>query len=221
VAKPTLALQAPRLDVALNTVAALEVGVDDDVTGVELRDVDCSASALDGVSFLGCRFVATRFTGTTIMNAHLLDVAFVRCDLAGVNLSETSFMRVHFDDCRVSSGDLSRAEIRSVLFAGSRLDDVNLRHTRLEAVKFHDCNLVASDFMGATLTDVAFGGSDVSRAEFSQCAMQRVDLRRARVEGLRGVRSLAGATLSLDQAMTLAPALASAVGLVVKAEDGG
>ena len=122
-------------------------------------------------------------------------------------------------DCRVSSGDLSRTVIRSVLFAGSRLDDVNVRHARLEAVEFDDCNLVGSDFMGATLTDVGFGGSDLSGAEFSQSAVERVDLRGARVDGLRGVRALSGATVSPDQLVTLAPTLATAVGLVVQTED--
>ena len=46
-----------------------------------------------------------------------------------------------------------------------------------------------------------------------------VDLRRARLDGLRGVGSLAGATIGVDQLFGLAPALAQAVGLRVDAGE--
>jgi hypothetical protein len=45
-------------------------------------------------------------------------------------------------------------------------------------------------------------------------------LRAARLTGLKGVGSLAGAIIAVDQLFGLAPDLAKALGIIVKAESG-
>jgi uncharacterized protein YjbI with pentapeptide repeats len=79
--------------------------------------------------------------------------------------------------------------------------------------------MVQADFAAATLTDVTFDGCDLRAAELSQVSCTRVDLRGARIEDVRGANALAGATVSPEQLVPLAPALAAAIGLTVRPVD--
>ncbi|MDQ1459175.1 MAG: hypothetical protein QOI08_659, partial [Actinomycetota bacterium] len=51
----------------------------------------------------------------------------------------------------------------------------------------------------------------------ARCAT--VDLRGARLDGLRSIAALSGATIGPDQLIPLAPALAQALGLHIRADD--
>jgi hypothetical protein len=61
---------------------------------------------------------------------------------------------------------------------------------------------------------VIWRGADVSNVK-----CKGTDLRRARLDGLKGVGSLRGATIGVDQLFGLAPGLAAAVGVRVLADD--
>jgi uncharacterized protein YjbI with pentapeptide repeats len=106
--------------------------------------------------------------------------------------------------------------LRSVAFTDCALDDANLRHGTIESVAFTASSLVDSDFSDAKLTDVTFDRGNLRHAQFSHAKCERVDLRGARLEELRGAAALSGATIAPEQLVVLAPALAVAVGLVVK-----
>ena len=67
---------------------------------------------------------------------------------------------------------------------------------------------------------MAFAGSDLAGADFSSARCAAVDLRGARLDGLRGIAALEGATIGFDQLVGLAPALAQALGLQVRADGG-
>lgn len=67
--------------------------------------------------------------------------------------------------------------------------------------------------------DLGFDGSDLAGADFSNARCSAVDLRGARLDGLRGMVSLAGATIGVDQVLGLAPALAQALGLHVSSDE--
>jgi hypothetical protein len=56
--------------------------------------------------------------------------------------------------------------------------------------------------------------------DFTQCKCKKVDLRGARLAGLKGVGSLAGSTIAVDQLFGLAPDLAKALGIIVRTEAG-
>ena len=77
----------------------------------------------------------------------------------------------------------------------------------------------AVDFGGAKLNDVTFDGTDLRGADVSQVRCERVDLRGARLDGIKGAGALSGATVSPEQLVVLAPALAAAVGLTVRPPD--
>jgi uncharacterized protein YjbI with pentapeptide repeats len=105
-----------------------------------------------------------------------------------------------------------------VSFSGSCVDEANFRLAKLLRSRFESCALAGSDFTGATLEEISFPGCDLSKADLSQVRCKDVDLRDARLDGLKGVGALAGATVEIDQVFALAPALAVALGLIVRNE---
>ena len=86
-------------------------------------------------------------------------------------------------------------------------------------VRFESSALARADFGGALLDDVSFPGCDLTGVDVSKARCSSVDLRGARLDGLRGAGSLGGATIGIDQLFGLAPGLANAVGLRVLAEN--
>jgi hypothetical protein len=69
------------------------------------------------------------------------------------------------------------------------------------------------------LAHVHFGGCDLAGADVSKVRCTDVDLRGARLDGVKGVGALKGATISPDQLVVLAPGLAHAIGLRIVDEE--
>jgi uncharacterized protein YjbI with pentapeptide repeats len=179
----------------------------------ELLELDDDGEAV------GVRVEGARQPGEAFTKARLVDVEFVRCDLSGCDFSESLWQRVKLNDCRLSSAELSQSRLRDVTFTNCRLDDANFRLSALEAVRFEACMAAGAEFIGGTLERVAFPASDLAGADLSQVRCADVDLRGARLDGLRGVGALAGATIAADQLVVLAPALAHALGMKIAADE--
>jgi len=168
---------------------------------------------------IGLRVVDARHPGERFGRARLVDVELVRCDLSGCDFSESTWQRVTLVDCRASSIEFPQAVLRRVTFRDCKLDDANFRLARLQDVEFHGSVLSRAEFIGGHLDEVAFADSDLGGADFSNVKCAAVDLCGARLDGLRGVGSLAGATIGVDQLVGLAPELARALGLRIHVEE--
>jgi uncharacterized protein YjbI with pentapeptide repeats len=109
------------------------------------------------------------------------------------------------------------SRLRRVTFRRCKIDTLNLRGATLADVVFEDCELNELDCAGASLTNVTFPGSAVRNARFSQVKCKKVDLRGAReLDIADGADSLKGAIVDERQLIELAPALASALGILVQ-----
>jgi uncharacterized protein YjbI with pentapeptide repeats len=188
------------------------------VISPDLADVPALALDDDGEA-IGIRVTDARHPGGDFAKSRLVDVELVRCDLSGCDFSESVWQRVRLVDCRGSSIDLSQAQLRDVTFDGCRLDEANLRMARLHRVRFEGSQLAGAELTAGTLEGVSFPASDLASADFSQSRCVSVDLRSARLGGLRGVGSLSGSKIGFDQLVGLAPALALALGLKIEADD--
>ena len=164
---------------------------------------------------IGARVKGARHAGRAFDRVRLVDVELVRCDLAGCDFSEASLHRVKFVDCRCVGIELGSATWHTVTVTDSRFEDANFRLTKLTQVRFAGSECARADFGGAGLDDVQFPGTDLRGADVSNAKCANVDLRTARLDGLKGVGSLRGATIGVDQLFGLAPGLATAVGLRV------
>ncbi len=191
--------------------------------GVEMFDVDhedhdLTRASLVGAELTDVRFQRVRLAAARLEAARLTRVVFRDCDLSGVDCSEATMSSCRFEDCRLTGAELAQVCVRDTAFVRSRLDDANLRLSHVDRSRFEECVLVSADLVGAELRDVVLVACDCTGADFTDARCDRVDLRGARLDGIRGVGALRNATVAPEHLVVLAPALASACGIRVLPE---
>jgi uncharacterized protein YjbI with pentapeptide repeats len=176
----------------------------------------------DGARLMECAFTSgAGFDGGRLRRARLTDVWFGETRLVGTDLAEASLTDAWFSGCVLAGVQAYSCAARRVLLRGCKLDAVNFRDARLTDVVFEDCVLRDVDFGSARLLRVRFAGSQLTGIDFSKVSAQDVDLRGARLgsgdtPGIKaGYDSLGGTVIDMPQLMTLAPLLASQLGIRV------
>jgi uncharacterized protein YjbI with pentapeptide repeats len=178
--------------------------------------ISSDALVLDEGEAVGLRVEGARHAGESFAGARLVDVELVRCDFSGCDFSESVWRSARLVDCRLSAVELTQAKLRDVAFSACRLDDANLRMSTFTGTRFEECDLQGAEIRAATLDTVVFPRSDLRRADLSQVRAKDVDLRGARLDAMKGIGSLRGATIDVEQCVALAPALADALGINVR-----
>lgn len=212
---PLRARLEPRVADDLAT-AARPSGDDDEIdwAGVVCEDVTVPPEvAVLGVASSLLRNV--RFTGCDIDDFQACDVVFEDCELSGALVSGARMERVEFRRCRMSGVELSMATLRDVHFDECRLDEANLRASTLVAIDAADCELRNADFYGATIERSNILRSNLTGADFSHCRLERLLLHGSTLIDVKGGAALAGAIISRDQVVTLAPSVITSLGIVV------
>jgi uncharacterized protein YjbI with pentapeptide repeats len=162
------------------------------LTGVTLGEV-----GLEKARFSDVWLSRNRWVGVRLVEAELLDVSMLDSSLAGVQAYGSRMRRVTFQRCKI--------------------DTLNLRGATLVDVSFEDCELNELDCAGANLANVTFEGTTIRNARMSQVKCKKVDFRGAReLDVADGADSLKGAIVDERQLMELGPALAAALGIIVK-----
>jgi uncharacterized protein YjbI with pentapeptide repeats len=169
-------------------------------------------------------FTGVAFDGGRMRRARISDVWFGDSRLVAFDLAESSLTDVWFSGCVFAGMQAFSLVSRRVTFRDCKLDSVNFRECKLTDVLFEDCMLRDVDFGGAKLTRVRFPGCTLSGADFTKVTCADVDLRGARLGDGRasdgGIRAgydcLRGARIDNLQLMTLAPLLASHLGITVE-----
>lgn len=179
-----------------------------DVSGLEAEHVSIARSELREVQLIGAR----------LHRCALTDVRFVDCDLSGAFLIESEWLRVELRNCRMSGLVVSQSRLRHVGFHEAKLDGGDFRLTNEEQVAFVDCVMPDSDFYEAALTRVTFQRCDLRAAHFVGVRANDIRLHGSKVEGVRGVSSLRGSRISVEQVLPLALGLFSEVGITIDAE---
>jgi uncharacterized protein YjbI with pentapeptide repeats len=167
----------------------------------------------------GVRTGDARLAGARLGRLGLLDCAFERCDLAGLDAAASSLVRARFAGCRLTGLKAVGALLRDVVARDCRMDLATLRDARLERVTFERCDLRELDLQGARLHEVRFHGCDLGDAILSGADCTRCELRDCAYTGLRGIESLRGVTIGWPDAIELAPAFAAALGIRVAEEE--
>jgi uncharacterized protein YjbI with pentapeptide repeats len=185
----------------------------------------------------GVRFEGLDLSGTDGAGARFLDVGMYRCALdearlgrlrlidsvlegvwgVGTQLAGSELRDVELRDARLGGTRMHGARLNRVLVRGGKFDFLNLRQAGLTDVTFEGCVLNEPDFGGASLERVAFRDCVLRRAEFNQVRLKDVDLRGVtELDLATGVDRLAGATITPEQLVDLAPAFAAHLGVRVE-----
>jgi Pentapeptide repeats (9 copies) len=143
----------------------------------------------------------------------LVDVTVADRDWANTSARGLRMLRAELQRCRLTGSELGESTLVDVAFTECRIDLAGLRHARLERVRFRDCNLDEIDLAGAHLVDVRFERCRMRGAVLSVVTATRVELAACDLLGVAGLERLRGASITIDDAIANAPALAHALGL--------
>ena len=159
-------------------------------------------------------------SATTMAHAHdELEISLAgslveRCDLSRLRL--TVVRQSQLVGLKLTGTDFSGGALRDVEFVDCMLHLTSFRMAELVRVTFTNCTFEDVDAYSAGLTDVTFPGSRLSALNLDQTSAQRVDLREAELDGLKGLSSLEGFLIAEHQLPALAFQLADAVGLSIE-----
>jgi uncharacterized protein YjbI with pentapeptide repeats len=144
----------------------------------------------------------------------LVDVLMARCNLSNAQWRDVEMSRVELDGCR-AVGFACSGKLDDLYAVDTRFDMATVRLERGRAwTVFERCSFKDA-VIGGSLDQVIFRDCDLSGAEFDATSARGADVRGSRLDGVRGLMTLRGATLDGDQAREAAEQLAVEAGFVV------
>ena len=190
---------------------------DDDLDEVEIDDLKCERMTWTGRRRLGSSRMSDVATGQwQATAASVVDSVLQHLDVVALSAVGSGWWNVEVHQSRLGSVELYDSTLRNVHFVRCKLGYLNLRGATLTDVAFTDCVIEDLDLMRATATRVAFSGTRISRLELAGSKLEHVDLRGARLAGIGTLEGLRGATITLEQLLDIAPALAESLGIKVE-----
>jgi uncharacterized protein YjbI with pentapeptide repeats len=188
----------------------------------DLDEVESAGAKLDLMTWTGRR----RLGSSTLSDltaqawqaraASIVDSVLERVDVVALSAVESGWWNAEVRQSRFGSAELYGSVLRNVDFVRCKLGYVNLRGASLTDVAFTDCIIEDLDLMRASATRVAFSGTRIARLELSGSKLEDVDLRGARLADIGSLEGLRGATITLEQLLEIAPALAESLGIKVE-----
>lgn len=186
-----------------------------EISNARLDGVEVDLYDVERLEIENCQLVAT-------MLAHA--PAELEISIAGSTVERSDFSRLRLTVVRQSrlvglkltGTDLSAAAIRDVEFVDCRFHLTSFRMAELERVTFTNCTFEDVDAYSAGFTDVTFPETRLNAFNLDQTRAERVDLREANLDGLKGLNRLEGFLIAEHQLPALAFQLADAVGLSIE-----
>ena len=193
---------------------------DDEIEASQLTGSDWSATAASHVRIVGSRLQAVRLTAAELPHLQLHDVVLDDCDLSGARMERAVLRRVRLQRCRLPGAVLSEANIEDVEFDGCAMTGVSLYRAKAERLVLRDCRLEEADLSQATLPGTRFDHSNLARAQITGAVLKGASFAGAELSGLRGVASLAGASISSTHVVPIGERFIVEAGITVDDEAG-
>lgn len=185
----------------------------------DLDDVAVHGLSADQLTWTGRRRLGTSLLSGVTARAWVAPGASVvgsvieQLEVVALSAPESGWWNVEILHSRVGSAELYSSSWRSVGFSNCKLGYLNLRGTHLTDLVFADCQITDLDLGSATASRLAFPGTRIDRLDCSGARLSDVDLRGATLSDIGNIEGLRGASISLEQLLDLAPALAGRLGI--------
>jgi uncharacterized protein YjbI with pentapeptide repeats len=199
----------------LEPALASDVEVEDireaeEIVGEHLARLDWTR-----VGLRTCRVHLVDVAELVLDRARLIDCQLHESDVTAVSGADSTWRGVAVDGGRIGAWELASGVLDGVTVAGAQLGYVNLRDATLTDVALHDCRIGTLDLAGAKVRRVSLAGCAIGELVVVRATVDELDLRGASLERVDGVENLAGAIISAEQLLDLAPALAQAAGITI------
>ncbi len=196
--KPRVRRRArPKLPAVLGRATFPEDDLRDDalLQALQFTGQDLRGRTARLVDLSECVLESTRLADCQLDKLTVVDAVFRNCDLANLQLDHSSLSRVELTGCRATGMVASGTLMRNVIFRDCIADLSAFRFATLTGVELVDCRLQRADFVSADLTSAVFRRCDLTGAELSQVKARGALFVDCTWDGVRGVSSLAGATV--------------------------
>ena len=147
----------------------------------------------------------------------LVNVVLDRCDIAGFTGRDGRADRVVISGSRLRGVTWVNGVLQDVILDAVTGEAVSLRFSTLRRVVLRDCVLPGLDFTEARFEDVRLERCTLHGAQFNGAKVKSLRIEGCDLAGASGVAALAGASVHPDDLIALAPSLAEAVGMSVRA----
>ncbi|WP_433332424.1 pentapeptide repeat-containing protein [Spirillospora sp. CA-294931] len=216
--KRSATAKEPKLPPALTPATPTDTDLvhDGKYLSLEYGQATVTGNNVEDIDFERCRFNQTRFPGITIHRAGFADVVLQGCDLANGRLFNSRIFNATLTNCRMTGLHMPEGGFRDVVFDGCRIDLASFRFSRLRDVVFQACNLSEANFQQAELHNVRFERCKLVATQFSNVSMTAVHFTGCDLNGVQGITSFNGATVSSADAMSLLNALTTALGITIE-----
>ncbi len=199
----------------LDTVAAGDVEREDTREGEEIVGGGLTRLDWTRVTLRGCLVRLVDVTDLELGRARLVDSRLAEPDVVHLDATDSMWRSVEVTRGRLGAWDMAGGFWDSVSVVGARIGYANMRDATLTDVHLHDCRIETLDLAGATVRRMSLHGCVIGELVVNRAELIGVDLRGADLARIDGVQSLGGATISAEQLLGLAPALAREAGISV------
>lgn len=125
------------------------------------KNLHLAKTVLAHANFVNCRFENCHLDLVVLKGTKLNDVAFVKCQLVGVNFEHCSpfAFAVGFQECNLDQSYFFNRNLKKTKLIGCSLKGASFINCDLAGAVFKDCNLESGIFVNNTLTQVDFSTS--------------------------------------------------------------
>lgn len=181
-----------------------------DIYGVRYADIREDRLDLGKGSVVnGSHFSDVVVDEFVVASSRLVETRFEQTAAPVVKAARSAWRDVEFDGGRLGAIEAFDLDGRAVHFRGCRISYLNLRGSKLLDFSFTDCIIDELDLLQADARRFAFPGSRIGSLTVHNSKVADFDLRGAELSSVSGWTSLAGATLTEEQLMLLAPQMAA------------
>ena len=184
------------------------------------QNVHVTGADFSRVAAAHVEIVAARLERVDLAEAHLpgvvvRDVAIDRGDWSNVVAYQAHLTRSTLHGVRLTGAQIIDSGLSDVVFEDAKLDLAVFRSSRLRRVEFRGCNLARADFANASIGGATFIDCDLAGAQFSQAKAEGARFSHCQLDGIGGVTSLRGASMSNDDLVLLTRVFAKALGIEI------